>query len=340
MDHTMKFLSVLALSLALGLSVTSGDAEAAKRLGGGKSTGMQKQSAPADKSPNATPAQTPGAPGAAAAAPAAATGAAAAAAAPKRSWMGPIAGLAAGLGLAALASHLGFGEAFGNMLMIGLLVMAVVAVIAFVMRKRAAAQANGMGTQGGMQYAGAAAGAGSGTPPTAAAPYEQAMTRTQADAPAGNANSYAGSGSLIGSAIGANLPAATAPGAGHIPADFDTAGFERSAKVQFIRLQASNDAANLEDIREFTTPEMFAEVKMDMADRGNAAQQTEVVSVHAKVMDVAEEAHRYVVSVRFTGLIREEPTAQPEAFDELWHLVKPRDGQGGWLLAGIQQYEQ
>lgn len=335
----MKLLSVLALSLALGLSMTSGDAEAAKRLGGGKSTGMQKQSAPADKSPNAAPAQTPGAPGAAAAAPAAATGAASAAAAPKRSWLGPVAGLAAGLGLAALASHLGFGEAFGNMLMIGLLVMAVVAVIAFVMRKRAAAQAGGMGSQGGMQYAGAAVGTGMGSTPATAAPYDQATARAPVDTPVSNVSSNAGSGSMIGSAIGANLPPAT-QGNGHIPADFDTAGFERSAKVQFIRLQASNDAANLDDIREFTTPEMFAEVKMGMADRGNAPQQTEVVSVHAKVIAVAEEAHRYVVSVRFTGLIREEPTAQPEAFDELWHLVKPRDGQGGWLLAGIQQYGQ
>ena len=334
----MKFLSVLALSLALGLSMTSGDAEAAKRLGGGKSTGMQKQSAPADKSTNATPAQTPGAP-AAAAAPAAATGAAAAAAAPKRSWLGPIAGLAAGLGLAALASHFGFGEQMANMLMIGLLVMAVVAVIGFVMRKRAAAQTGGMGNQGGMQYAGAAAGAGMGSTPATAAPYDLATSRTQVDPTSNSLAGNAGTGSMIGSSIGANLPAAT-HGNGHIPADFDTAGFERSAKVQFIRLQASNDAANLDDIREFTTPEMFAEVKMDMADRGNATQQTEVVSVNAKVMDVAEEAQRYVVSVRFTGLIREEPTAQPEAFDELWHLVKPRNGQGGWLLAGIQQISQ
>lgn len=337
----MKFLSVLALSLALGLSVTSGDAEAAKRLGGGKSTGMQKQAAPADKAPNATPAQTPGAPGAAAAAPAAATGAAAAAAAPKRSWLGPVAGLAAGLGLAALASHLGFGDELASMLMIGLLVMLALGVIGFIMRKRAAARAGGMGAQGGMQYAGAAAGAGMGSGPSSPAPYDMATARTQVDAPSGYAPAgQAGTGSLIGSAIGANLPPATAPGAGHIPADFDTAGFERNAKVQFIRLQAANDASNLTDIRAFTTPEMFAELQMDMADRGQVAQQTEVVSVHAKVLDVVEEAHRYVVSVRFTGLIREEPTAQPEAFDELWHLVKPREGQGGWLLAGIQQYEQ
>ena len=58
---------------------------------------------------------------------------------PKRSWMGPLAGLAAGLGLAALASHLGFGEELASMLMIGLLVMAVLVVIGLVMRRRTAA---------------------------------------------------------------------------------------------------------------------------------------------------------------------------------------------------------
>jgi predicted lipid-binding transport protein (Tim44 family) len=70
----------------------------------------------------------------------AAAGATAAAAAPKRSWMGPIAGIAAGLGLAALASHFGFGAALANMMTLGLLVMGVLLLIGFVMRKRAAAQ--------------------------------------------------------------------------------------------------------------------------------------------------------------------------------------------------------
>ena len=146
-----KLLSVLAVVFTLGLSSVAMDAEAAKRMGSGKSMGTQRQ-ATADKAPGA-PAQ------ASAAAPAAGAGAAAA---PKRSWMGPIAGLAAGLGLAALASHLGFGDELASMLMFGLMAAAVMVAVGFFMRKRAAAQRNAAQGTGGMQYAHAQAGSGMG----------------------------------------------------------------------------------------------------------------------------------------------------------------------------------
>ncbi len=291
----MKFLSSLAIVLALGLSLVTVDAEA-KRLGGGKSSGMQRQTT-TQKAPDATPAQNPA--GAAAAAPAAA---------PKRSWMGPLAGLAAGLGLAALASHFGFGDELASMMMIGLAVMAVMVVIGIIMRKRAAARQPLASGSAGMQYAGAA-GAGQ-----VSRPYDVAMP-----------------GSSIGSAIGSNLSQPT------IPADFDVPGFVRNAKVQFIRLQAANDAGNLDDIRQFTTPEMFAELQMDIAEHVVAEQQTEVVSVEADVIEVLQEPTRYVVSVRFSGLMREGKGAQAAPFDEIWHLVKSRAGTQGWLLSGIQQ---
>ena len=128
--------------------------------------------------------------------------------------------------------------------------------------------------------------------------------------------------------------AATAP---TIPADFDVAGFVRNSKVNFIRLQAANDAGNLDDIREFTTPEMFAEIKMDIEERKGAKQHTDVVSINADVLEVAEEATRYVVSVRFTGVIKEDDAVNSSSVDEIWHLTKPRDGKTGWVLAGIQQ---
>ena len=135
--------------------------------------------------------------------------------------------------------------------------------------------------------------------------------------------------------IGAGLNSPT----NHIPSDFDTAAFERQAKVQFIRLQASNDSKNLDDIRQFTTPEMFAELKMDIVDRGDAPSHTEVLTVEAQVIDVAEETHQHVVTVRFTGTVRDAAEAGPESFDELWHLTKPRHGNSGWVLAGIQQVQ-
>lgn len=300
----MKTLSLLAVVLTLGLSLGISDAEAARRLGGGKSFGVQRQMTAPTKAPTAAPTQSP----TAAASTATAAPAAAAAQAPKRSWMGPIAGLAAGLGLAALASYFGFGGELASMLMLGLLAMAVVAVIGFFMRKRTAGQSPAMaGAGGGFQYRGSEA---------------------DYSAPAARSNVSP----MPGSGVGADAPAAR-----NIPSDFDVAGFARNAKVNFIRLQAANDAGNLDDIREFTTPEMFAEIKMDFAERHGAGQETDVVTIDADVLEVVEEATHYVVSVRFTGLVREEKDAAAEPIDEIWHLVKPREGKGGWLLAGIQQ---
>jgi len=297
--HMKRLLSLLAVVFTLGLSTVAMDAEAAKRMGSGKSFGTQRQ-ATVDKAP-ATPTQS-----------AAAPEAGAAAVAPSRSWMGPVAGIAAGLGLAALASHLGFGDELASMLLIGLLAAAVMVAVGFVMRKRATAQQQSAGLDGGMQYA--PVGSGSVAPATPA--YKVAMP--------------AGSGAAIGSAIGSGS-------ASRIPADFDTAGFERNAKVNFIRLQAANDAGNLEDIRQFTTPEMFAELKMDLAERTETTQKTEVVRIQAQVMEVDEDADRYLVSVRFTGAIQDGSGAPDESFDEIWHLMKSRQGNSGWMLAGIQQ---
>jgi len=302
----MKSYSLLGAVLALVLMLGTTDAEAAKRLGSGWSSGMQRQVDAPAKSPVAAPAQTPSA-STAAKAPATAT--AAAAAQPKRSWMGPIAGLAAGLGLAALASHLGLGEAFGTLMMIALLLMVAVAVVAFVARRRAAALQPAMAGTGGMHYAAPV--------PEPAGAFRQADIDARASAP---------------SAIGA-----VAAGAAKIPVDFDVAGFVRQAKVNFIRLQAANDGRNLDDLREFTTPEMFAEVKTTILGRGDAEQHTDVLEIDAEVLDVVEEPSRYVVSVRYSGLVREGRDSAGEEIDEIWHLVKSRTGTGGWLLAGIQQ---
>jgi predicted lipid-binding transport protein (Tim44 family) len=303
-----KFLLMLSVIFAFGLTTVAMDAEAAKRMGSGKSMGTQRQAAP-DKAPTQT-----------SAAPAAGAGAAAA---PPRSWMGPVAGLAAGLGLAALASHLGFGEELASMLMMGLLAAAVMVVIGLFLRRRAAAQQGTNLNTGGMQYSSV----GAGKPGD-----------TQQSRPAYKTATPAAAGSMIGSAIGSGV-GADVTSRGQIPTDFDVAGFERNAKVNFIRLQAANDAGDLNDIRQFTTPEMFAELKIELSDRGAVTQKTDVASVHARVVAVEEEAEHYFVSVRFTGFIKTEMGEADESFDEIWHMRKSRQGQTGWVLSGIQQTE-
>ena len=289
---------ILALSMAVlcaGLAPTDADA---RRIGGGGSTGMQR-SLPARTPPTATPAQ-PATP--AQAAPAVPATAAAAAAAPKRSWMGPIAGLAAGLGIAALMSHFGMGAELGSIVTMVLFALLAVFAIRFLMRRfmPGAAPATAMATPNAMPF--------SGTAP--AAPVSPASSSWVA-------------------------PAAVAASA--LPAGFDAPAFERIAKMIFIRMQAANDNADLNDLRTFTTPEMFASIKLELQERGSAAQQTDVVRVDAEVLEVASEAERQIVSVRFHGLIREEVNGVAAPFDEVWHLVKPADGSREWAIAGIQQ---
>ncbi|MDE2440012.1 MAG: Tim44 domain-containing protein [Betaproteobacteria bacterium] len=289
----MKNFMMMAAALVLGLTLHINDAEA-KRLGGGTSSGMQRQSIAPSNTRQAAPTPAPYQQAAPAPAPAGQP-----AAQPKRSWMGPLAGLAAGIGLAALASHFGFGAELANFMMLALLAMVVIGVISYFMRKKAAAQGNDM------QYAGA------GAP-------------------------YGGNAQQDYTPVGGSAAASTAA---NIPAGFDVEGFVRNAKVNFIRLQAANDAGNLDDIREFTSPEMFAEIKMGMSERCNVVQETDVVQLNAEVLDVAEEATRYIVSVRFSGLIREEKDAAAAPFDEIWHMTKPTDNSRGWVLAGIQQVQ-
>lgn len=307
---------VLSVLIALsGLGLVAEGVEA-RRLGGGTSSGFKRQAPPPSQTPaDATPAKpapapTATTPGAAAATPAAA------AAAPKRSWMGPVAGLAAGLGLAALMSHLGLGAEMANILTIALMLAAGFFLVRFLMRRFGAARAPSLATPQGMRFAGSGPSVGS-TP----------------------ASSFGGGLGGTGAAPARDVatPQAALSPAGALPADFDTTAFVRVAKLIFIRMQAANDAGNLDDLRQFSTPEMFAVFRLELQDRRGTAQQTDVVQLDAEVVDYAQEQDQYIVSVRFHGLIREQGDAPAEPFDEVWHLSKPADGSREWAIAGIAQ---
>ena len=304
----MKLLITALLASLVAFSMAPSDADA-RRLGGGGFSGMQRSLPARPATPNVAPRPAP----APAATPATPGTAAAAAAAPRRSWMGPIAGLAAGLGLAALMSHLGLGAEFANILMILLLGMAAIVAVRFLMRRMNPAPATA--SAGGAPFGNAERSERS------ALPASTAWSRPVDPAPAAATSAAAPLAEPVAS----------------LPSDFDTAGFERIAKMIFIRLQAANDSGDLNDLRAFTTPEMFASIKLDLQERGGVAQQTDVVRIDAQVLDVATETDRQVVSVRFHGLIREDSNGGAAPFDEVWHLVKPTDGSREWAIAGIAQ---
>jgi predicted lipid-binding transport protein (Tim44 family) len=177
----------------------------------------------------------------------------------------------------------------------------------------------------GPQLAGAGAGASAGGwQPAAANP--QPMQRSTLDS------------APVAAAPLALQPAAAPTAAATpvtLPGGIASADFERLAKMVFIRLQAANDASNLDDLRKFTTPELFASLRLDLQERGAAKQQTDVVQIDAQVVDTARENGQDIVTVRFKGLIREAAEAGAEPFNELWHLVRAADGQGDWAIAGI-----
>ncbi len=323
----MKTWLIGALIIAFAATVTPTLSDA-KRLGGGKNAGMQRDM-PARTAPDSAPGKPASPTQAAPATAGAAAAAPAVAAAGNRSWMGPIAGLAAGLGIAALMSHLGMGAAFGNILMMLLLAVAAFFVIRLLMRRFGPKPQNN-----GMEYAGNAGNAGQSAPTQVAWPaaggsaqpasvMQPAMPAETLPAPADTVAEPA--------PVVAALPKA------FVPATFDSEGFERVAKMIFIRMQAANDTADLNDLRTFTTPEMFAALRLDLQERGASTQHTDVAQVDAKVLDVMHEAERQIVSVRFTGQLREDLGSPLIDFNETWHLVKPLDDSRSWAIAGIEQ---
>jgi predicted lipid-binding transport protein (Tim44 family) len=303
MKNLVAAIMVAVVALTAGVS----DAQA-KRLGGGGTYGRQSQNvsrqAPSPMyQQGAKPAQAAPAPAAAPQAPQAPQPK------PASPWKGMLGGALLGLGLGALLSSMGLGgmaggiaSGLGSLLMIGLLVAAGVFIFRMLRRSN-----------------------GGSLRPAYEGPAQDAMRDTA---------------SRLEPVQPVSLQApAAAAGTGQpwgVPADFDRDGFLRHAKTCFIRLQAAWDKGEVNDLREFTTPEMFGELRMQLHERGSAANHTDVVSINAELLGIETVGEEYLASVRYDGMIREEEHAQPVPFAEVWNFVKPVSG-GGWALAGIQQ---
>ena len=372
--HAGRRLAALGMAgiLALG-ALAPLDAEA-RRMGGSRSVGRQSQMAPAPSTPSpGSPAQSQRAqptPSAQQNATATAAPSAAAAAAPARNrWMGPLAGLAAGLGIGALLSHFGLGEGLAqllsNALLIGVVIVAGLALYRFIARKRrpelaysngnaparnpfARDNVTGRQTQAsgrsepvlhGSSSFGSQSEAGSASSPSLGTSSTSAFG-------SGAGNSVQGSRGPAASPMVANPMAAATPRpselaaattTGRVPQGFDTESFLRMSKVSFVRLQAAWDTADQGDIYAFTTPEMFAEIKMDLEARGKQPNRTDVVELGAELLGVEEHGGEQLASVQFTGLMREDEHEPAKPFEEVWNFLQVPRRDSIWRLAGIQQ---
>ena len=325
-------MKIWSFILAATLALSGISAEAAKRLGGGKSVGQQSSNVTKRDAAPASPGNaTQAAPGAGAAA----------AAAPKKPWGAMLGGLAAGLGLAWLASSLGLGAAFGNILMFGLMALAIMLAVGWFMRKRAAANSNN-GSPGNAPSNSPFAfqGAGTGAPVASPKPYSPENVGNDASArpfERSNAGSLEGNLQPSGSMIGAGLSGSQNWG---VPADFDSEGFLKAAKANFVTLQAAWDKSDISALRVMMTDTMLKEIQTQLNERevhtGGPINQTDVVMIDAKLLGIEDLGNDYMASVEFSGMIREEPSAGPSPFREVWNMTKPKSGSSGWLVAGVQ----
>ena len=244
-------------------------------------------------------------------------------------------GLAAGLGLAWLAHSLGFGAEFGQFLLMALVAVAVFALIGMVMRRRApVADANS-------PYAFEGAGAGAQAQPQSLPQYNPQNVGNDASArPMDTDPTYAPSATRQGAVIGSALLGQQTWG---IPAEFDSVGFVKAAKDNFIVLQKAWDRSDIVTLRSMMTDTMLQEIKTQLAEReANASgqpNQTDVVMLDAQLLGIEELNGFYMASVEFSGMIREEPSSGPTPFREVWNMTKPQDGSSGWLVAGVQALE-
>jgi predicted lipid-binding transport protein (Tim44 family) len=308
--------SVVVLALTLLLSGV--EADAAKRLGGGKSLGRQSsnvsQREAAPVAPGVVPTQNATSP-AYAGPPVAPT---------RRPWGGMLGGLAAGLGLAWLVNSMGLGEAFGQLVLWVLIAVGVMLLIGALKRSRRAAALPRAGAHFAFEGAGNVQ---LGTAPAyrpenvgndaSARPFERTNLQALEDSGAGAAGA-----------------------AWSVPAGFDTAGFLQAAKANFINLQAAWDRSDIGALRAMMTDSMLSEIRTQLAEReahaGSEPNTTEVVMIEARLLGIEELADEYLSSVEFSGMIREEPSAGPSPFREVWNMSKTKIGGSGWLVAGVQ----
>ncbi|WP_291382695.1 MULTISPECIES: Tim44 domain-containing protein, partial [Achromobacter] len=238
-------------------------------------------------------------------------------------WLGPIAGIAAGLGIAALLSSMGLSGAFLEFLSSALLIAAVVFAVMFIIRRL-----RGAGPRTATQ------GAFGGNNNASGQQQQQPMWR-EALKPGAAAPAAAAPVAAAPIEPPAVLPKAGDDNNWFVPGDFDTPAFLKQAKEQFVRIQAVWDSGSTDGLREFLTDDLITELKPQLAERGAAPNKTEVVLLNAEMLGIETVSDGHLASVRFSGMLREAPGAEAFRFEEVWNLFKPANG--GWLLAGIQQ---
>lgn len=326
MKRFSTFLTVLLTSLALALSTAN--VAHAKKFGGGKSFGIKKNSsmferkATQPKAPTSKPAQAAPNNTAPAAGAGAATAGKTAAASGASKWMGPLAGLAAGGLLAAML----FGDGFEGFAMMDFLLFLGLAVLGFFLLKRMMAGRAQQQPNYGAQM------------PQPTQQREMTPEHVQMKERQTVSEPVQAGQSMAVPTIGSGLSDSVEPvAADDMPAWFEADAFVEGSKTNFVNLQAAWDSGDMSEIRPFLSAELAAAIEIELANRGDEQNVTIVEEVNAEMAHAGRDGDQFVVSIQFSGWIKEGENADSESFQEVWHIARDWNGEGAWQVAGIQQ---
>ena len=294
----LKAFNIFLISIFFGVSFSLAvDSAEARRMGFGRSIGkpppIKRQVAPPTQAPKKTVDKTP---------------ANTSNASPNKSrggFMGPIAGLAAGLGLAALASYMGIGEELMSFLLILLAGIAIFFIVRLVLRN--------------MQSQPSLVGASS------------SFNRS-------NIESSTPKKRVMGSTSSSqNTQKET------ISQD-EIKSFLENSKKQFIEIQKIWDSRNIDNLKSFCTDDLILDLSRQINERTNLSEKTSITELNASWQGMntyfSKDGHEVdEVYVLFSGMVRENDNSVSKEFSEIWTLQRLKSTNDGWLIAGITQNE-
>ncbi|VAW48918.1 hypothetical protein MNBD_GAMMA04-445, partial [hydrothermal vent metagenome] len=295
---------------------TISQAADAKRFGGGKSFGYSKSvpSKSFDKSKKAPQAAPKAAP-------------AAAGAKSRSGMMGVLGGLAAGGLLAAMF----MGDGFEGLQIMDILLFALLAFVLFKLFRHFTGRSR---TDNAPQPAYQANHEAVNDQP-AQPQNEQIVSRETHHS---EQESHPKSGESI---FGSNLGGAVSEKAEHVneaPTWFNAEPFVEGAKGHFVTLQKAWDSADLSEVESYCSPELFEAIKQEMKGMQAGDNHTVVDTLDAEIADMSIDGDYFIVSIRFTGFIKEAASEDAHAFNEIWHIRRLANDEGTWQVSGIQQH--
>ncbi|MDP5292218.1 Tim44-like domain-containing protein [Oceanimonas sp. CHS3-5] len=122
----------------------------------------------------------------------------------------------------------------------------------------------------------------------------------------------------------------------NLPPGFDMQAFLQGSREHYRTLQEAWNQNNLEKMREYLSPELFAELSRERATL-SGDQHTEVMFVDAELVRADHTSYQAQVSLKFSGRYRDSAENVEQDINEIWHLERDlTQANSPWLIVGLE----